>query len=75
MCCGRCNYCSFHRNDLNGTHEAVLVQQTDTVNQLTVNLEESQWQCKELMANVGSGQTGAERESNWINMYSELLLC
>jgi len=50
--------------DLNRTHEAVLVEKTDTINQLMVNLEESHRQCQKLMANVDNGQTIAERRSN-----------
>jgi hypothetical protein len=47
---------------LNQTHEAVLVEKTDTINQLMVNLEESQQQCQKLMASVDNGQTIPEKE-------------
>jgi hypothetical protein len=68
---------------LNQTHEAVLVQKTDTINRLTVNLEENQRQCQELMANVDNGQTVAHRERERERATgeictatgSELLLC
>jgi len=48
-----------------------------------VNIEESQWQCQELMANVDNGQTVAEREREkeratgeiCTSTESELLLC
>jgi len=48
--------------DLSRTHEAVLVEKTDTINQLMANLEESQRQCQKLMANVDNGKTVAEKE-------------
>jgi hypothetical protein len=46
---------------LNRTHEALLVEKTDTINQLMVNLEDSQRQCQKLMANMDNGQTIAEK--------------
>ena len=39
-----------------------MVEKTDTINQLMVNLEESQRQCQKLMANVNNGQIVAEKE-------------
>jgi flagellar biosynthesis chaperone FliJ len=39
-----------------------VVEKTDTINQLMVNLEESQRQCQKLVANVDNGQTVAEKE-------------
>lgn len=48
--------------DLSRTHEALLVEKTDTINQLMANLEESQRQCQKLMANVDNGKIAAEKE-------------
>jgi hypothetical protein len=48
--------------DLSRTHEAILVEKTDTINQLMVNLEESQRQCQKLTVNVDHGQTFAEKD-------------
>jgi hypothetical protein len=47
---------------LSRTHEALLVEKTDTINQLMANLEESQRQCQKLMANVDNRKTVAEKE-------------
>ncbi|XP_023701619.1 centrosomal protein of 152 kDa isoform X3 [Cryptotermes secundus] len=48
--------------DLTRTHEALLVEKTDTINQLMANLEESQRQCQKLVANVDNGKLVAEKE-------------
>lgn len=48
--------------DLSRTHEALLVEKTDTINQLMANLEESQRQCQKLIANIDNGKTAAEKE-------------
>jgi hypothetical protein len=48
--------------DLSRTHETLLVEKTDTINQLMANLEESQRQCQKLVANVDDGKIIAEKE-------------
>ncbi|XP_069678990.1 centrosomal protein of 152 kDa-like isoform X2 [Periplaneta americana] len=48
--------------DLTRTHEAQIVEKTDTINQLMVNLEESQRHCQNLMTKVDNRKIIAERE-------------
>jgi organic hydroperoxide reductase OsmC/OhrA len=39
-----------------------MVEKTDTINQLMVSLDESQRQCRKLIANVNNVQTVEEKE-------------
>jgi hypothetical protein len=61
--------------DLTRTHEALLVEKTDTINQLMANLEESQRQCQKLMANVDNGKIIAEKEQLEKNVHKLKVSC
>jgi hypothetical protein len=61
--------------DLTRTHEGLLVEKTDTINQLMANLEESQRQCQKLVANVDNGKLIAEKEQLEKNVYKLKVCC